>query len=122
MPRRLLPVASFGPSIMDTLLAAAKPPGLIIPMPSMDLAMRFRRRIYELRGAMTRENHRDLSIALSVRIYIDKEPLAIRLSPADSEFTDVLHRAHAQAPRADQQAPRGQFDHLINELRDGDDN
>ncbi len=75
MSRRLLPVASFGPSIMNTLLAAAKPPGLIIPMPSMDLAMRFRRRIYELRGAMARENHRDLPIALSVRIYIDKDPL-----------------------------------------------
>lgn len=127
MPRRQLPVSSFGSEILSALLRAAKPPGIRVPFESLDIAMRFRQRLYALRSAMTREKHPSLPIAMSVRIYVEKEPPAIRLAPADIEFADALSKAGvAPTPPHPETIPlspaefNNKFDALIRELADDD--
>lgn len=127
MPQRThLPVASFGSEILSALLRASKPPGIRVPFESIDMAYRFRTRLYGLRAAMTREKHPSLPIAMSVRIYVEKEPPAIRLAPADSEFAAALQAAGVPTTTTlteGESAPSpfdydNKFDQLIRELAD----
>lgn len=117
MPRRALPVSSFGSEIMAALLAAAKPPGLVVPFDSLDMAMRFRQRLYSLRAAMSRESHPSTSIAMSVRIYVERNPPSIRLAPADSEFAAAIAKAGIPTVPGPSSFDR-RFDDLLRDLSD----
>lgn len=91
-PRKLLPLVAFGHEIMEVLMRATREP-LRVPFPTLDKAMRFRKRVYQLREAMSRERHPDWGIAMQVRLYVDKSPPAVRLEIADSEFRSELSAA-----------------------------
>lgn len=121
-------VSTFGPAIMDALLAGTRDPGATITFPSLHMALLFRRRLYELRAAMEREHHPDFSIALSVKVFLNKgatkdHPATIILAPADREFDSII-RAAGIAPRTDTQPllpdidtlPTS-FDNLLKDLK-----
>lgn len=102
-PKSKLPVESFGPELLQALMAGAL--GEVKLKMPYGRAARFRQRIYQLRHAMRQAGHEKYELCSRVRISIvwsdgsgidtharpdrGREALVV-LSPHDSEFSSAL--------------------------------
>lgn len=93
------PVSSFGPELLEVLIAGAQR-RVEIPFPDQRTMKHFQMRIHMLRGAMSRENHAQYSLATRARTSRswnrekgkDVE-CVLTIQPNDSQFGDILTRA-----------------------------
>lgn len=112
-------IESFGPELMQVLLAAGKGEVVTLDFPTRRLAKRFQMRLHMLRQRMREENHHDWKTVMRARTSLKWEksggpddPATLTVMPHDEEFKDVLKNVRIGGQEVKIEAPRLKEDPL----------